>query len=58
MRYKLRMLSNGWAVWDTETSAPAVVEDCWLLSLSMDDADELTDMFNRLDHQGKGKLVG
>jgi hypothetical protein len=26
MRYEMRMLDNGWAVWDTETNAPASVE--------------------------------
>jgi hypothetical protein len=49
MRYEMRLLENGWAVWDTQVNLPATVEDCWQTSLGMDDADDLTDLLNRLD---------
>lgn len=42
------MLDNGWAVWDTETNTPAVVDGCWQTDLSMEDADDLTDLLNSL----------
>jgi hypothetical protein len=53
MRYEMRLLENGWAVWDTEVNAPAVVEGCWQTDLSMEDADDLTDLLNRLNEKGK-----
>ena len=46
-RYELRKLSNGWAVWDTETNAPAVVDGRWQTDMEMDDADDMTDLLNR-----------
>ncbi|BBB99361.1 hypothetical protein [Bradyrhizobium elkanii] len=45
------MLENGWAVWDTKTNAPAVIEGRWQTDLIMDDADDLTDLLNRLDQE-------
>jgi hypothetical protein len=58
MRYEMRLLENGWAVWDTETSAPAVVKDRWQTSMGMDDADDLTDLLNLLDRRAKNKPAG
>jgi hypothetical protein len=53
MRYVLRKLENGWAVWDTATNAPAVVEGRWQTDMRMDDADDMTDLLNRLDREAK-----
>ena len=40
-------LRNGWAVWDTQTNSPAVVNGCWQVDLEMENADDLTDLLNR-----------
>ena len=53
MRYELRKVENGWAVWDTVTNAPAVVEDRWQTDMLMDDADDMADLLNRLDREAK-----
>ncbi|MDB5566676.1 MAG: hypothetical protein JWP84_3242 [Tardiphaga sp.] len=53
MRYEMRMLENRWAVWDTEANTPAVVEGCWQTDVSMDDADDLTHLLNRLDREAR-----
>ena len=53
MRYEIRKLANGWAVWDTVTNAPAVVEGRWQTDMPMDDADDMTDLLNRLDDEAK-----
>lgn len=47
-RFELRRLENGWAVWDTRENAPAIVEGRWQTDMSMDDADDMTDLLNRL----------
>jgi hypothetical protein len=52
-RYEMRLLENGWAVWDTQANAPAIVEGRWQTDLSMEDADDLTDLLNRLDEKRK-----
>ena len=49
MRYEMRLLDNGWAVWDTQANAPAIVEGRWQTGMAMDDADDLTDLLNTLD---------
>lgn len=53
MRYELRKLDNGWAVWDTQTNAPAVVNGCWQVDLEMEAADDLTDLLNRGEARAK-----
>jgi hypothetical protein len=50
-RYELRKLTNGWAVWDTKTNVPAIVEGRWQTDMEMDGADDMTDLLNRLDTQ-------
>lgn len=50
-RYEIRKLTNGWAVWDTKTNAPAVVKGRWQTDMEMDGADDMTDLLNRLDRQ-------
>jgi hypothetical protein len=54
-------LDNGWAVWDTETNAPAIVGGRWQTDLDMDDADDLTDLtdlLNGMDAKTKQKPAG
>jgi len=51
MRYEIRKLPNGWAVWDTGANAPAIVEDCWQVSLPFEDADDLADLLNRTERE-------
>jgi hypothetical protein len=55
MRYEMRMLDNGWAVWDTETNAPASVGGRWQTSLDMEIADDLVDLLNTMDRKAKEK---
>lgn len=49
MRYDLRKLDSGWAVWDRQTDGPALVDGVWQTGLSMEDADDLTDLLNSAD---------
>ena len=58
MRYEMRMLDNGWAVWDTETNAPASVGGRWQTSLDMEVADDLADLLNSMDRRSKEKPAG
>ena len=53
MRYEMRKFSNGWAVWDNTTDAPAIHEGVWQTALPLEDADDLTDLLNRLDVQAQ-----
>ncbi|WP_156928557.1 hypothetical protein [Bradyrhizobium sp. th.b2] len=52
-RYDLRLLDNGWAVWDTKTNAPAAVDGRWQTAMQMDDADDMTDLLTRLDREAR-----
>jgi hypothetical protein len=47
-RFEMRMLPNGWCVWDLSTNAPAVVKGRWQTDMAMEDADDMTDLLNRL----------
>jgi hypothetical protein len=58
MRYEMRLLENGWAVWDTETNAPASVGGRWQTDLDMEVADDLVDLLNEMDRTAKGKPAG
>jgi hypothetical protein len=40
-----------WAVIDSVTSKPALVNDVPQIDLDLDDADDLTDLLNRLDRE-------
>jgi hypothetical protein len=40
-----------WAVIDTVTHRPALVNDVPQTDLDLDDADDLTDLLNRLDQE-------
>ena len=55
-RYELRKLAKGWAVWDTKTNSPAIVEGRWQTDMEMDSADDMTDLLNRLE--GRSQLSG
>ena len=58
MRYEMRLLDNGWAVWDTETKAPAVVKDRWQTGMDMEMADDLVDLLNEMDRTTKETPAG
>jgi hypothetical protein len=47
-RYDIRPDLNGWTVFDTETSTPIVVNGILQVGLSLDDADDLADLLDRL----------
>ncbi|MDB5634985.1 MAG: hypothetical protein JWR49_3840 [Tardiphaga sp.] len=53
MRYEMRMLESGWSVWDAEANVVAIVEGHWQIGMSLDDADDLMNRLNRLDHEAK-----
>ncbi len=54
MRYEMRLLDKGWAVWDTVTGTPAVVEGYWQTGLSIHDVAALTNRLNRRDLEANG----
>jgi hypothetical protein len=53
MRYTMEKLPGRdlWAVIDTVTHRPALVNDVPQTDLDLDDADDLTDLLNRLDQE-------
>jgi hypothetical protein len=53
MRYTMEKLPGRdlWAVIDTVTHRPALVNDVPQTDLALDDADDLTDLLNRLDQE-------
>lgn len=48
MRYDLRKLNNGWAVWDTHINVP--ISRCHA-DLDMEDAGHMLELLNRLDRE-------
>jgi hypothetical protein len=40
-----------WAVFDSFTQRPALINDVPQIDLELDDADDLTDLLNRLDQE-------
>lgn len=52
-RFEIRKLDSGWAVWDTALNTPAAREGRWLTDMPMEEADDLTDLLNRLDAKAK-----
>jgi hypothetical protein len=53
MRYTMEKLASGdlWAVVDSVTRRPALVNDVPQTDLDLDDADDLADLLNRLDRE-------
>ena len=53
MRYTMEKLPGRdlWAVIDTVTHGPALVNDVPQTDLDLDDADDLADLLNRLDQE-------
>ena len=53
MRYTMEKLpgSDLWAVLDSVTRRPALVNNVPQVDLDLDDADDLTDLLNRLDQE-------
>jgi hypothetical protein len=53
MRYTMEKLpgSDLWAVLDSVTRRPALVNNVPQVDLDLDDADDLTDLLNRLDRE-------
>jgi len=55
-RYDIKSDSNGWTVYDTTTGLPAAVNGVTQIGLSLEDADDLADLLNRLhDEQSTAK---
>jgi len=57
MRYELRRLVNGWAVWDIERDAPAVVQGCSQEGMLMSEADDVANLLNRLEQHAIHKAM-
>lgn len=55
MRYEMTKVPGAaaWGVFDTTTGLPAVVKGVPQIGLSLDDADDLTDLLNRLDAEAQ-----
>jgi hypothetical protein len=55
MRYEMSKVTgaDAWVVVDTTTGLPAIVEGTPQIGLTLDDADDLTDLLNRLDAEAK-----
>jgi len=53
MRYTMEKVpgSDLWAVLDSVTRRPALVNNVPQVDLDLDDADDLTDLLNRLDQE-------
>jgi hypothetical protein len=49
--YSIRADPNGWTVYDITTDMPAKVNGGFQIGLSLDDADDLADLLNRLHTQ-------
>ena len=47
-RYDIRPTPEGWTVYDTATGLPAAVNDLSQVGLSLEDADDIADLLNRL----------
>ena len=47
-RYDIRPAPEGWTVYDATTGLPAAVNDVSQVRLSLEDADDLADLLNRL----------
>ncbi len=47
-RYDIQTGRNGWTVYDMTTGLPAEVNGMLQIGLSMQDADDLADLLNRL----------
>ena len=55
MRYEMNKVAgaDAWVVLDTTTGLPAVVKGVPQIGLCLDDADDLTDLLNRLDAEAQ-----
>jgi hypothetical protein len=47
-RYNIRPDPDGWTVYDAVTGLPAELNDVTQIGLSLEDADDLADLLNRL----------
>jgi hypothetical protein len=58
MRYTMEKLPCGdlWAVIDSVTHRPALVNNVPQVELELDDADDLTDLLNRLDQESSASV--
>jgi hypothetical protein len=55
MRYEMTKVtgSEAWVVLDTTTGMPALAKGVAQIGLSLEDADDLTDLLNRLDAEAQ-----
>jgi len=55
-RFEMRKVATGWAVFEKGTGEVARVNDVPLTGLSLDDADDLVDLLNRLERQRPARV--
>jgi hypothetical protein len=55
VRYNIKPEGAGWTVYDTATGLPAEVNDVAQVGLSLEDADDLADLLNRLHAEQSAK---
>jgi len=54
-RYDIKPEGDSWTVYDTTTGLPAEVNDVVQVGLSLEDADDLADLLNRLQAEQSAK---
>ena len=54
-RYDIKPEGDSWTVYDTSTGLPAEVNDVVQVGLSLEDADDLADLLNRLHAEQSAK---
>jgi hypothetical protein len=54
-RCDIKSEDDGWSVYDTSTGLPAKVNDMVQVGLSLEDADDLADLLNRLHAEQSAK---
>lgn len=56
-RYALREAHPGmWTVYDVFTGQPATVEDCIMVAMDIQDADQMAELLNLQDARRRAKL--
>jgi len=54
-RYDIKPEGDSWTVYDITTGLPTEVNDVVQIGLSLEDADDLADLLNRLDAEKSAK---
>lgn len=55
MRYEMRKDGDKWCVWDAEAKGPVIIDERLQVGMSLEDADDLTDLLNGLEAERVAK---